>query len=136
MKWEDVNPDMLTSKFISDIVMSVSSSMSMRERSSESAHFEVLSAQHSAIILNNGNSSIHIDAVLGPLSLTSQKLSGILRVLWKYIQPNMRIVLNPMSSLVDLPLKNYYRYVVLSMDDFSNTDSSINGPKASKSILT
>ncbi|XP_045817511.1 UDP-glucose:glycoprotein glucosyltransferase-like isoform X2 [Trifolium pratense] len=128
--WQDVDPDMLTSKFISDIIMSVSSSMSMRERSSESARFEVLSDQHSAIILNNENSSIHIDAVLDPLSPTSQKLSGILRVLWKYIQPSMRIVLNPLSSLADLPLKNYYRYVVPSMDDLSNIDSSINGPKA------
>jgi len=34
------------SKFISDIVMSVSSAMSMRERSSESARFEVLSDEH------------------------------------------------------------------------------------------
>ncbi|XP_057737491.1 UDP-glucose:glycoprotein glucosyltransferase [Arachis stenosperma] len=130
VKWQDVDPDMLTSKFISDIVMGLSSSMATRERSSESARFEVLSDQHSAIILNNENSSIHIDAVLDPLSPTSQRLSGILRVLWKYIQPSMRIVLNPVSSLADLPLKNYYRYVVPTMDDFSNTDSSVNGPKA------
>ncbi|XP_061337152.1 UDP-glucose:glycoprotein glucosyltransferase isoform X1 [Gastrolobium bilobum] len=130
VEWQDVDPDMLTSKFISDIVMALSSSMAMRERSSESARFEILSDQHSAIILPNENSSIHIDAVLDPLSPTSQKLSGILRVLWKYIQPSMRIVLNPLSSLADLPLKNYYRYVVPSMDDFSNIDSSINGPKA------
>ncbi|CAJ1963682.1 unnamed protein product [Sphenostylis stenocarpa] len=158
VKWQDVDPDMLTrlviqisipgayaffaqqrrssiipeikvclivekslqNKFISDIVMAVSSSMAMRERSSESARFEILNDQH----------SIHIDACLDPLSPTSQKLSGILRVLWKYIQPSMRIVLNPLSSLADLPLKNYYRYVVPSMDDFSSVDSSINGPKA------
>ncbi|MED6143169.1 hypothetical protein PIB30_003873 [Stylosanthes scabra] len=130
VKWQDVDPDMLTSKFISDIVMGLSSSMATRERSSESARFEILGDQHSAIILNNGNSSIHIDAVLDPLSPTSQRLSGILRILWKYIQPSMRIVLNPVSSLADLPLKNYYRYVVPTMDDFSNTDSSLNGPKA------
>nr|KYP63179.1 UDP-glucose:glycoprotein glucosyltransferase 1 [Cajanus cajan] len=130
VNWQDVDPDMLTSKFISDIVMAISSSMAMRERSSESARFEILNDQHSAIILHNENSSIHIDACLDPLSPTSQKLSGILRVLWKYIQPSMRIVLNPLSSLADLPLKNYYRYVVPSMDDFSSADSSINGPKA------
>ncbi|KAK8469111.1 hypothetical protein PHAVU_006G215600 [Phaseolus vulgaris] len=130
VKWQHVDPDMLTSKFISDIVMAVSSSMAVRERSSESARFEILNDQHSAIILHNENSSIHIDACLDPLSATSQKLSGILRVLWKYIQPSMRIVLNPLSSLADLPLKNYYRYVVPSMDDFSIADSSINGPKA------
>ncbi|RDX75646.1 UDP-glucose:glycoprotein glucosyltransferase, partial [Mucuna pruriens] len=130
VKWQDVDPDILTSKFLSDIVMAVSSSMAMRERNSESARFEILSDQHSAIILHNENSSIHIDACIDPLSPISQKLSGILRVLWKYIQPSMRIVLNPLSSLADLPLKNYYRYVVPSMDDFSSADSSINGPKA------
>ncbi|CAK9164630.1 unnamed protein product, partial [Ilex paraguariensis] len=34
------------------------------------------------------------------------------------------------SSLVDLPLKNYYRYVVPTMDDFSSTDYTVYGPKA------
>ncbi|RZB96618.1 UDP-glucose:glycoprotein glucosyltransferase isoform B [Glycine soja] len=130
VEWRDVDPDTITSKFISDIVMALSSSMAKRDRNSESARFEILNDQHSAIILNNENSSIHIDAVLDPLSPTSQRLSGILRVLWKYIQPSMRIVLNPVSSLADLPLKSYYRYVVPTMDDFSNTDSAINGPKA------
>ncbi|XP_024024438.1 UDP-glucose:glycoprotein glucosyltransferase isoform X2 [Morus notabilis] len=130
VNWQDVDPDTLTSKFISDIVMLVSSSMAMRDRSSESARFEVLHAQHSAVILGNENSSIHIDAVIDPLSQTGQKVSSLLRVLWKYVQPSMRIVLNPMSSLVDLPLKNYYRYVVPSMDDFSSIDQTIDGPKA------
>ncbi|KAI4296235.1 hypothetical protein L6164_036209 [Bauhinia variegata] len=130
LQWEEVDPDMLTSKFLSDIVMVLSSSMAKRDRSSESARFEILNDQHSAIILNSENSSIHIDAVLDPLSPTGQKLSGILRVLWKYIQPSMRIVLNPLSSLADLPLKNYYRYVVPTMDDFSSIDSTVNGPKA------
>ncbi|XP_019425825.1 PREDICTED: UDP-glucose:glycoprotein glucosyltransferase-like [Lupinus angustifolius] len=130
VKWLDVDPDMLTSKFISDIVMAISSTMATRKRNSDSARFEILNDQHSAIILQSENSSIHIDAVLDPLSPTSQKLSGILRVLWKYVQPSMRIVLNPLSSLADLPLKNYYRYVVPTMDDFSSTDSSIDGPKA------
>ncbi|TQD80729.1 hypothetical protein C1H46_033699 [Malus baccata] len=146
VKWEDMDPDILTSKFISDTIMSVSSSMAMRDRSSESARFEVLSAQYrkalvcslvtilldtlGAIVLNNENASIHIDAVIDPLSPFGQKLSSILRVLWKYTQPSMRIVLNPLSSLVDLPLKNYYRYVLPTVDDFSSTDYTINGPKA------
>ncbi|OVA04288.1 Glycosyl transferase [Macleaya cordata] len=128
--WEDIDPDILTSKFLSDLIMFVSSSMAMRERSSESARFEILNAKYSAVVLNNDNSSIHIDAVIDPLSPLGQKLSPLLRVLWKYVQPSMRIVLNPLSSLVDLPLKNYYRYVLPTMDDFSSSDFSINGPKA------
>ncbi|KAL6515179.1 hypothetical protein OROHE_018811 [Orobanche hederae] len=130
LKWDGVDPDTLTSKFISDIVMAVSSSISMRDRSSESARFEVLSAEYSAVILENENSSIHIDAVIDPLSPSGQKLSALLRILTKYTQPSMRLVLNPMSSMVDLPLKNYYRYVVPTMDDFNSTDHTIHGPKA------
>ncbi|KAK3016326.1 hypothetical protein RJ639_007306, partial [Escallonia herrerae] len=117
-------------KFISDIIMSVSSSIATRDRSSESARFEILSAKYSAVILNNENSSIHIDAVIDPLSPSGQKLSSLLRILWKSIQPSMRLVLNPLSSLVDLPLKNYYRYVVPMMDDFSSSDLTVYGPKA------
>ncbi|XP_052726780.1 uncharacterized protein LOC108334211 [Vigna angularis] len=51
---------------------------------------------YSAIILHNKNSRFHIDAHLDLLSPTGQNLFGILRVLWKYIQPSMRIVLNPL----------------------------------------
>ncbi|KAG5548754.1 hypothetical protein RHGRI_014196 [Rhododendron griersonianum] len=130
VKWEGIDPDMLTSKFISDIIMSVSSSIATRDRSSESAHFEILNAEYSAVILENENSSIHIDAVIDPLSPSGQKLSSLLKILWKSVQPSMRLVLNPLSSLVDLPLKNYYRYVVPTMDDFSSTDYTVYGPKA------
>ncbi|KAK2966664.1 hypothetical protein RJ640_002362 [Escallonia rubra] len=111
VKWEEIDPDMLTSKFISDIIMSVSSSIATRDRSSESARFEILSAKYSAVILNNENSSIHIDAVIDPLSPSGQKLSSLLRILWKSIQPSMRLVLNP-------------------LDDFSSSDLTVYGPKA------
>nr|DAD24321.1 TPA_asm: hypothetical protein HUJ06_025785 [Nelumbo nucifera] len=130
MEWHDIDSDLVTSKYISDIIMLVSSSLSLRERNSDSARFEILNAKYSAIVLNNENSSVHIDAVVDPLSPLGQKLSPLLHILWKCIKPSMRIVLNPLSSLVDLPLKNYYRYVVPTMDDFSGVDKSVNGPKA------
>lgn len=130
VEFAGVDPDDLTSQFYSDIAMLISSSMSVRERTYERAHFEILHAEHSAIKLNNANSSIHIDAVIDPLSPIGQKLAPLLRILWKQIQPSMRIVLNPISSLADLPLKNFYRFVLPSMDDFSSTDHSVHGPKA------
>ncbi|KAI3972803.1 hypothetical protein MKX01_019461 [Papaver californicum] len=129
-KWDDMDPDMLTSKFLSDLIMFVSSSMAMRERSSESARFEVLNAKYSAVVFNNDDASIHIDAVIDPLSPLGQRLAPLLRLLSKFVQPSMRIVLNPMSSLVDIPLKNYYRFVLPTMDDFSSSDFAINGPNA------
>ncbi|MBA0815114.1 hypothetical protein Gohar_020885 [Gossypium harknessii] len=98
VSWHGIDPDMLTSKYVSDIIMLISSSMATRDRSAESARFEILNAQYSAVILNNENSSIHIDAVVDPLSPSGQKLSSLLRVLAKYVHPSMRIVLNPMVS--------------------------------------
>ncbi|KAL8535987.1 hypothetical protein ACS0TY_011576 [Phlomoides rotata] len=130
INWEDLDPDLLTSKFISDIVMAISSSISTRDRGSEGARFDILSSEYSAVVLQNENSSIHIDAVIDPLSPSGQKLSALLRILSKFVQPSMRLVLNPVSSLADLPLKNYYRYVVPTMDDFSATDHTVHGPKA------
>ncbi|CAN1305583.1 UDP-glucose:glycoprotein glucosyltransferase [Linum perenne] len=128
--WQDADPDLLTSKFVSDVVMCVSSAMATRERSSESARFEILNGDYSAVIIENENSSVHIDAVIDPLSPTGQKVASLLNLLKKYIQPSMRLILNPLSSLGDLPLKNYYRYVVPTMDDFSSTDCTVPGPKA------
>ncbi|GAB4848141.1 hypothetical protein Ancab_002807 [Ancistrocladus abbreviatus] len=130
VKWENMDPDSITSNFLSDVIMLVSSAMGARDRTTESARFEVLHAKYSAVVLNYENSSIHIDAVVDPLSPSGQKLASLLQVLQKYIHPSMRIVLNPLSSLVDLPLKSYYRYVIPSMDDFSNSDYTVNGPKA------
>ena len=37
------------SKFYSDLIMMVSASMSVRERNSERAHFEILNAKHRSI---------------------------------------------------------------------------------------
>lgn len=52
----------------------------------------------SAVILQNENSTIHIDAVIDPLSASGQKLTPLLRILQRQIQPSMRIVLNPVVS--------------------------------------
>ncbi|KAL9256883.1 UDP-glucose:glycoprotein glucosyltransferase-like protein [Drosera capensis] len=130
VSWDDMDPDSLTSEFLSDVVLLVSSSLNTRERSAEGARFEVLHAKYSAVVRNFENSTIHLDAVIDPLSSSGQKVASLLHVLTKYIQPSMRIVLNPLSSLVDLPLKSYYRYVTPSMDDFSSNDYAVNGPKA------
>ncbi|KAJ4847364.1 hypothetical protein Tsubulata_018006, partial [Turnera subulata] len=69
------------------------------------------SRRQSAVIIHSENSSVHIDAVVDPVSPTGQKVALLLRVLGKYIQQSMRIVLNP-------------------LDDFSSRDFTVNGPKA------
>ncbi|KAJ0010856.1 hypothetical protein Pint_33129 [Pistacia integerrima] len=108
----------LCSKFVSDIIMLVSSALAMRERGSESARFEILSAEHSAVVLNSENSVLHIDAVIDPLSPTGQKLSSILRVLQKYTRSSMRIVLNPVKqngskSIVLIEFWFYVMFIII-----------------------
>ncbi|KAH9330329.1 hypothetical protein KI387_002437, partial [Taxus chinensis] len=110
--------------------MAISSAMAVRSRSSEVARFEILNAEHSAVVQERENSNVHIDAVIDPLSSSGQKIAPLLRLLQKWFQPSMRIIMNPMSSLADLPLKNFYRYVAPTKDDFSGESSSINGPTA------
>uniref|UniRef100_A0A0D6QYA4 Glucosyltransferase 24 catalytic domain-containing protein n=1 Tax=Araucaria cunninghamii TaxID=56994 RepID=A0A0D6QYA4_ARACU len=130
VEWEGIEPDEVTSDFISNVIMAISSAMAVRSRSSEVARFEILNAEHSAIVQERENANLHIDAVIDPLSSSGQKIAPLLRLLQKWFQPSMRIVMNPMSSLADLPLKNFYRYVVPTKDDFSAESSSINGPTA------
>lgn len=59
----------------------------------------------SAVILNNEDSIIHIDAVVDPLSSSGQKLSSLLRLLSKYVRASMRLVLNPVVCLFSPPFK-------------------------------
>lgn len=54
---------------------------------------------HSAVVLT-GESPIHIDAVIDPLSPSGQKLASLLQILMKHFQPSMRIILNPLVSYV------------------------------------
>lgn len=56
----------------------------------------------SAVILNNENSTIHVDAVIDPLSSAGQKLAPLLCVLRKLVHPSMRIVLNPVVRIIHL----------------------------------
>ncbi|GLJ16960.1 hypothetical protein SUGI_0293070 [Cryptomeria japonica] len=128
--WVGVEPDEITSDFISDRIMAISSAMAARSRSSDVARFEILSAEHSAIVKGREDANVHIDAVIDPLSSSGQKIAPLLRLLEKWFQPSLRIIMNPMSSLADLPLKNFYRYVAPTKNDFSGESSLINGPTA------
>ncbi|XP_024522450.1 UDP-glucose:glycoprotein glucosyltransferase-like isoform X1 [Selaginella moellendorffii] len=135
VKWEGLEPDDITryvdlinvaflsyfvvlSAYLSTVIMAVSSTMASRTRSSETAQFELLKADHSAIVRHVDGSPIQIDAVINPLSALAQRLTPLLLMLEEWLHPSIRIVLNPMSSLGDVPLKNFYRYVLPSKEEF------------------
>ncbi|XP_024372023.1 UDP-glucose:glycoprotein glucosyltransferase isoform X2 [Physcomitrium patens] len=130
VEWKDIESDDLTSEFLSTAIMGVSSAMSARTKSSESVRFELLKAEHSAIVNHIEESPIHVDAVIDPLSAIGQKLSPILVLLQEWMKPSMRICFNPMSSLADLPLKNFYRFVLPAKDSYTTDGNLTTGPYA------
>ncbi|BFI40446.1 UDP-glucose:glycoprotein glucosyltransferase [Marchantia polymorpha subsp. ruderalis] len=128
IEWTNVEPDELTSEFLSTKIMAVSSSMASRSRGGDSANFEMLRAEHSAIVREVDGAYIHVDAVIDPLSVTGQKLTPLLVLLEDWLKPSFRIVFNPMNAITDLPLKNFYRYVVPSKNVFSSDGVLSPGP--------
>ncbi|KAI9199320.1 UDP-glucose:glycoprotein glucosyltransferase-domain-containing protein [Polychytrium aggregatum] len=68
---------------------------------------------HSAFQVGDADSaSIHIIAVLDPVSKEAQKVSSILSVLSKLGGIHIKVRMNPQLKLVDVPLIRFYRYVL------------------------
>lgn len=130
VEWEGIDPDDLTSDFLSSVIMCISSKIALRNRGSDTARFDLLQAEHSAIVQESENATVHVDAIVDPLSSTGQKLSPFFMLLQSWFQASMRILLNPMNSLADLPLKNFYRFVVPSRHPFNPDGSLQSGPFA------
>eukprot|EP00250_Pteridium_aquilinum_P011892 c20372_g1_i1 orf=227-5122(+) len=130
VEWEGMDPDDLTSDFLSSVIMGISAEIALRTRGSDTARFDLLQSEYSAIIQESENATVHVDAIVDPLSSTGQKLSPLLSLLQNWFQASMRILLNPMNSLADLPLKNFYRFVVPSSHPFNLDGSFELGPVA------
>lgn len=106
-----IEPDDLTSDFLSDVILGVTSALAARKRvAGGTANFGLLQTVHSAIVLEGDPSShVSVEAVVDPLSPSAQKLTSLLVLLHEWLNPSMRIILNPVSGLSDIPLKNFYR---------------------------
>jgi hypothetical protein len=111
-----IEPDDLTSEFLSNVVMGATSALAGRKRSSGgTANFDILKTEHSAIMLEGDpESHISIEAVIDPLSASAQKLTSLLVLLHEWLDPSIRVILNPVSGLSDIPLKNFYRWASVS----------------------
>ncbi|MCO5576449.1 hypothetical protein L7F22_030259 [Adiantum nelumboides] len=130
VEWEGIDPDDMTSDFLSSGIMCISSEIALRNRGSDTARFDLLQSGHSAIIQEFENATVHVDAIVDPLSSIGQRLSPFFVLLQSWFKASMRILLNPMNSLADLPLKNFYRFVVPSRHPFNANGSLQPGPSA------
>lgn len=65
---------------------------------------------------------LQVQAIFDPLSKSSQQISPILANLKESLHANIQVILHPKQGYSDLPLKNYYRYVMPSIHGISSSD--------------
>lgn len=66
----------------------------------------------------NTSAALVIDALLDPLSHAGKKFSSLLLQLVASFDAEVNLVLNPVTELAELPLKQFYRYVAASAPRF------------------
>ncbi|CAI5474862.1 unnamed protein product [Closterium sp. Yama58-4] len=105
-------PDLPLSDHVSSMAMAVASALSSAERASgDYVQFARLTASPSiGIIHSNDSALLHIDGVIDPLSAEAQQVTPLLLLLHEWFNPSLRIFMNPLTSISEFPLKNFYRY--------------------------
>ncbi|XP_023293347.2 UDP-glucose:glycoprotein glucosyltransferase [Lucilia cuprina] len=71
-----------------------------------------------------------INAVVDPASRSAQKLAPILILLRNTVNCNMKVYLTPVNQHSDMPVKNFYRYVVETEIQFLPNGELAEGPIA------
>ena len=71
-----------------------------------------LSIDSPSSIENKHVSPLLLQAVLNPLSKTTQQLSAVLSSLRMALSPDIQVLLNPIRDYSDMPLKTFYRFAV------------------------
>ncbi|XP_056004849.1 UDP-glucose:glycoprotein glucosyltransferase 1-like isoform X3 [Ostrea edulis] len=128
----------------SDLVMKISSLLSSKTASTERKEITGLKDQHSAIKLpaSPDSPAYQIEVVLDPVSQEAQKIAPMIKVLRDVVNVDVKIYMNCRDKISELPVKNYYRYVLEPDLDFKPDGSLTTGPVAKftdlpqKSILT
>ncbi|KAF5404753.1 UDP-glucose:glycoprotein glucosyltransferase [Paragonimus heterotremus] len=70
--------------------------------------------------------ALELLAIVNPTSRETQRLSHVLTVLQQSLSCNVKVSLNPVLSLSELPLKNFYRFVwEPALFDFESSTSKV-----------
>lgn len=87
-------------------------------------------AKHTTIEVGDPKSaSIHLVALLNPLSEQAQRWAPLLKVLSELDGVYLKLFLNPKEKLEELPIKRFFRYVLESKPSFDK-DGAIRGGEA------
>lgn len=109
----------IESKLSSDVVLSLSSLMGedLKLKGARSiVYLDQLQKKYSYIETNQG--SLSVVGIINPLSTEIQKISTVLAVLNDHFGFSLQIFMNPPLTVSELPLKNWYRYVLSSEFSF------------------
>uniref|UniRef100_T1KNA5 UDP-glucose:glycoprotein glucosyltransferase n=1 Tax=Tetranychus urticae TaxID=32264 RepID=T1KNA5_TETUR len=111
----------------SNLVMKISNVLSSSSINKMRHELQNFGSEHSAIILPSSTPelpTLDVTAIVEPLSRGAQKLAPILMALQKVFNINIRVYLNCIEKHSDMPLKNYFRYVIDSEMHFADTQGS------------
>jgi UDP-glucose:glycoprotein glucosyltransferase len=89
-----------------------------------------LQTKHSSVFSEGINKNIEITAIIDPLSNDAQKISTLLTVMNDHFHFSIRLILTPKLSVSEMPLKSWYRYVLIPEMKF-NPEKKLIPPKAS-----
>ncbi|XP_074657528.1 UDP-glucose:glycoprotein glucosyltransferase 1-like isoform X2 [Tubulanus polymorphus] len=117
---------------ISDLMMKISSLLLGNPQIESRRKLPPLSGQNSMIHLPAMDSgpAHELVVILDPLTRDAQKVSHVLMVLQKVVNTDIRIYMNTKEKHSELPLKNFYRFVLDSELQFKADKSMSPGPIA------
>lgn len=126
------------SNFNSDTLLKLYASLLPRQTKTRFKLPSDLKTKHSVVQLPAKEQKLpHFDiaAVLDPASRAAQKLTPILILLRQTLNCQLQLYLTPVSQHSDMPVKNFYRYVVESEVQFEPSGVRAEGPLAKFSGL-
>jgi UDP-glucose:glycoprotein glucosyltransferase len=79
---------------------------------------------------SSSSSPLLIQAIVNPLTKTTQQLSAIFTALRTSIDPDIHVRLNPVMEYSEMPLKTFYRFVVPIVDTHTPMERNLNSISA------
>ena len=75
------------------------------------------------------NASLSMVVALNPLTKEAQQLAPVMLLLLEHFDVSIKLILYPPSSLSELPLKNYYRYVLPPKEKWTADGTRVYQPR-------
>lgn len=118
---EILKKDQYFGKKCSNLIMALSNVLTSNTNSKTRHEVKYYSSKHSVLNIPAKDSTspvIDIVAIFEPLSRGGQKITSILLALQSVVNANVKIFLNCIEKHSEMPLKNFYRYIINEEPNF------------------